>query len=107
MFGLSNSTSRFMVVLGRVAGFVNLFLLFAASVVFFYLGLMSVTGGEYPWFIRDNQERKQLVQTAGGWLLPLSIIMMYTVYLISQMILANRQLSGVMGLAAFLKTIIL
>jgi hypothetical protein len=107
MLGLQNSTSRFMVIVGRVAGFINLFLLLAAAIVFFYLGWMAVTGGEYPAMIQDNEERRKLVDSVGPWLIPLALIMILTVWKVSEMILANRQLSGIMGLAAFIKALLL
>lgn len=107
MLGFTNDTSRFMVVLGRVAGFINLFLLFAAAVVFFYLGWTKLTGGEYPAMIRDNPERRKLVDSVGMWLLPLAIVMFVAVWKVSELILANRQLSGIMGLAAFVKALLL
>lgn len=107
MLGLENSTAQFMVIVGRVAGFINLFLLLAAAIVFFYLGISAVTGSAYPAFIEENAERKKLVDSVGPWLLPLSLIMMLTVWKVSEMIVANRQLSGIMGLAAFVKALLL
>lgn len=107
MIGLQNSTTSFMVVLGRVAGFINLFLIFAASVVFLYLGVTSVTGGDFPAMIEENPERKRLLKNVGPWLVPLALIMMYTVWRVGEMVAANRQLSGFLGLAAFLKALIL
>lgn len=96
-----------MVIVGRVAGFINLFLLLAAAVVFFYLGWTSWTGGEYPAMIRDNPERRALVDSVGAWLLPLALVMFVTVWKVSELIIANRQLSGIMGLAAFIKALLL
>jgi hypothetical protein len=107
MLGLENDTSRFMVIVGRVAGFINLFLLMAAAIVFFYLGITAVTGQKYPAFIEDNKERRDLVSSVGPWLIPLALIMLFTVWKVSEMILANRQLSGIMGLAAFIKALLL
>lgn len=107
MLGLENSTSQFMVIVGRVAGFINLFLLLAAAIVFFYLGISAVTGNSYPSFIQDNEERRKLVDSIGIWLIPVSLIMLFTVWKVSEMIMANRQLSGIMGLAAFVKALLL
>lgn len=107
MIGLQDSTSRFMVILGRVAGFINLFLLFAAATAFLYLGATAVTGGAFPAMIEENPERKRLVQNVGPWLIPLALVMMFTVWKIGEMVAANNQLSGFMGLAAFLKALIL
>jgi len=107
MLGFTNETSQFIIILGRVAGFINLFLLFAAAVVFLYLGVTSVTGGKYPRMIQDNPERRALVKSVGGWLIPLGLIMLLTVWKVSEMIMANRQLSGIMGLAAFIRALLL
>lgn len=107
MFGFENTTTSFMVILGRVAGFINLFLLFAAAIVFLWLGYTAVTGGEFPKMIEENPERKNLVKNVGAWLIPLALLMIFAVWKISEMILANRQLSGVMGIAAFIRALIL
>ena len=96
-----------MVIVGRVAGFTNLFLLLAAAIVFLYLGWMAVTKGTYPAAIQDNEERRKLVDAVGPWLIPLAFIMLLTIWKVSEMILANRQLSGIMGLAAFIKALLL
>lgn len=107
MLGFTNDTSQFIVLLGRVAGFINLFLLLAAAVVFLYLGVASVTGNDYPSVIQDNPERRALVKAIGGWLIPLGLLMILTVWKVSELIVANRQLSGIMGLAAFIRALLL
>jgi len=107
MLGFTNQTSSFMVTLGRVAGFINLFLLLAAAIVFLWLGYTTITGGEFPSMIEENPERKNLVKNIGIWLIPLALVMILTVWKISEMIIANRQLSGIMGLAAFVRALLI
>lgn len=107
MLGFTNTTSSFMVILGRVAGFINLFLLLAAAIVFLWLGYTAVTDGDFPDIIDENPERKELIEQIGVWLIPVGLVMILTVWKISEMILANRQLSGVMGLAAFIRALLI
>lgn len=107
MFGLTNESASLMVLLGRVAGYINLVLLLLAAIVFVYLGMQSVTGGQYPEMIAKDKERKKLMDTLGPWLIPLGLLMILAVWRIFQLLSANRQLSGIVGLAAFLKALIL
>lgn len=106
MFGLSNDSERLMVLLGRVAGFINLFLLLAVAIAFLYIGYASLTGGTYPEMIQKSPERKKLMDGLGPWLIPLGVIMILAIWRIFELLQANSRLSGIVGIAAFLKALI-
>jgi len=107
MFGLNPESADLMVLLGRVAGYINLFLLLAVAVTFLYLGYASLRGDAYPDMIENSPERKKAMDWLGPWLIPLGIIMILAIWRIFELLQANSRLSGIVGIAAFLKALIL
>lgn len=100
--GMEPRTQHFLNVLGKVSGFINLFLFALLAVAFVVIGWKSMQNEPMP---DAMPEQLEFVRRFGGWLILLGLIMLYTVWHVGSMIASNGELSGVIGLAALLQAL--
>lgn len=102
--GMEPRTQHFLSILGKVSGFINLFLFAVLALAFVVIGWQSMRDEPSPRAIPPQLE---FVRRFGGWLIVLGLIMLYTVWHVGSMVASNGELSGVIGLAALLQALFL
>jgi hypothetical protein len=100
--GMHPDTRRFLNVLGKVSGGINLLLFALLAMAFVVIGWQSMRDTPSP---RAMPEQFEFVRRFGGWLILLGLIMLYTVWHVGSMVMRNGELSGIIGLAALLQAL--
>ena len=104
--GMTNNSKDFLVMLGKLAGGLNMIALFAMAIGLMIVAYRSMKGEEqYPAVKKHTHY--ETIRKYAPCLIPLALLMIFTAWRILSMLASNNEFSGMIGIFALVKAILI